>query len=164
MSFFEKHNGKVLIAYFMSVFVSGLFSKIPLVLDMIDVLALTTLGAWIAYLLHALSRESMRFMVLVSHVLVGALLHPAITVKESTIPKAESQVDMLIKLHHSDNTLADKLNLALDLSKMIKDEALFTLMYSEPLLYWVYPITAVLWLWGLVFFVLLSTTRSDRLR
>jgi hypothetical protein len=106
-------------------------------------------------------KESERFGVAAAHVFLAIVFHPAVTFKDPLILDIAEQTQLLRRISDSKESWWVTAELAHDLARSLKDESALRLEISSPLLYWMFPPSLALAVWGVAWFFLLPRGRSS---
>ena len=161
MSKLDQHSGKFSVAYLLSIWIAGQYCKVPYVFDTTEIIFFAASGIWFIYILYLISKNHLGASILLGHLAIGILLHPALPLNGDTTPSKNRQIEIIIELHQPQKPLSERLALTTDMAKTMKDEAMFLIRYNNYLLYWAYPISVIFWIWGFILFMLLRNYKLD---
>lgn len=161
MNKLDQHGGKFSVIYLLSIWISGLYLKVPYVFNTTEIIFFATLGALFIYILYLISKNHLGASILLGHLAIGILLHPAFSLNSDATPSKNRQLEIIIDIHQSQKSLSERIALTTDMAKIMKDEAIFSLKYKNYLLYWAYPVSVVFWIWGLILFIFLRNYKLN---
>lgn len=99
-----------------------------------------------------LFKEYRHFAIAALHIFLAILIHPEFTVKEPLYWNTSEQFELLREIHASGHSWWVQADMAYDLARSLSANALLNYKTSTPFWYWVFPPSAVLAFWGVVFF------------
>ena len=99
-----------------------------------------------------LAKESVRLVIAAAHIFLAVLFHPEVTFKDPAYLSTADQFELLREVHKGGNSWWVKSDMAYDLARSLKDDAMMESKISSPFWHWVFPPSVVLVFWGVVFF------------
>lgn len=97
-----------------------------------------------------------RLKVCLVHFIIAVAVHPAVTM-DSSYRDAEDQLAALAQVNSRGQGLkdADRHRLSLSLAQSLRDRTSDRLRFRSPLMYWAFPPTVALAVWGVLLYFLL---------
>jgi hypothetical protein len=86
------------------------------------------------------------------HLIIAIAIHPEVTFKTPLYLSTPEQFELLQRIHQAGDSWWGKADMAYDLARSLKTEAVLQLEISSPFWYWVFPPSLVFAIWGVVFF------------
>lgn len=109
-----------------------------------------------------LVKESERFVIAAVHIFLAVLFYPEVTFKDPLYLNAAQQFELLRKVNERGDSWWVKADMAYDLARSLKSDAMMGFKISSPFWYWAFPPSVVLAFWGIVFFFRYPQAKSGQ--
>jgi hypothetical protein len=107
-----------------------------------------------------LAKTHERLVIAAAHIFLAVLIHREVKFKDPLILDRGEQFALLRATHDRDKSWWVQADMAYDLARSVKADATRRFKSLNPVIYWVYPPSVVLGLWGVLCFFFIPAKRE----
>lgn len=91
------------------------------------------------------------YIAALAHIVLAALIHPALILKDSPFIDTNTQFEMLRAIHAHGQSWWLRADMAYDLARSLRENVLMSYRLQNPIMFWLHPPTVVLVIWATLF-------------